>query len=358
MLYWYSVSRKSEKIEIVDVVDTAKLLLLSRKPGDAYRLLQVIGIQQNFNQIFGKSEEELIAILMKEAPFLLEDETEFLYNIRYGLRKDTVNDMGIWTNILEQKGGISNASVSALIIKYTREGVLSNEVLTYVLELKGISAEDCSKCIGHKKYLINVLKLASKESIYKEPFHSLMKDEKKIISLLDDENFENSYVFSDNKRLSKDVNFRKNFMEEDYAYFDHCVKNFSSAKTLTRVYFNTPLKYVVNFEYLIKTLYQRYNYDERDLRYLLRNYTFKGRVCKVNDSSISIRAYNIWTLLPCRINKQKYLVINGSKEHFPSKGEIIYFKFDYLALDSNKVNVYLPALSLEKMRELESQISD
>lgn len=218
---------------------------------------------------------------------------------------------GIWTNILEQKGGISNASVSALIIKYTREGVLSNEVLTYVLELKGISAEDCSKCIEHKKYLINVLKPVSKESIYKEPFHSFMKDEKKIISLLDDENFENSYVFSEDKRLSKDDNFRKNFMEEDYVYFDHCVKNFSSAKTLTRVYFNTPLKYVVNFEYLIKTLYQRYNYDERDLRYLLRNYTFKGRICKVNDSSISIRAYNIWTLLPCRMNNQKYLVING-----------------------------------------------
>ena len=45
MLYWYSVSRKSEKIETADVVDTAKVLLLSRKPGDAYRLLQVIGIQ-------------------------------------------------------------------------------------------------------------------------------------------------------------------------------------------------------------------------------------------------------------------------------------------------------------------------
>lgn len=46
MLYWYNVSRKFKEIEIADVVDTAKVLLLSRKLGDAYRLLQVIGIHQ------------------------------------------------------------------------------------------------------------------------------------------------------------------------------------------------------------------------------------------------------------------------------------------------------------------------
>ncbi len=352
----YGVSCRFKEIETVSIVDTAKLLLLNRKPGDAYRLLEMIGIQQNFGQVFGESEEELIAILMKEAPFLLEDETEFLYNIKYGLRKDTINDIGIWMDILQQKVRVSNASISALIIKYARDGMFSNETLMRILEHKGVSAEDCKKCIENKKYLIEVLKPASKESIYREPFYSLMKDEKKMINLFDDENFENRYAFSDDKRINRDADFRKNFMKEDYAYFDQCAKNFSSAKALIRVYFNTPLKYVVNFEYLIETLYKRFDYDNRDFRYLLRGYTLKGRVCKVNDTSISIRAYNIWTLLPCRMNKQKSLVIDGNKKRFPSKGEIIYFKFDYLALDSHKVNVYLPVLSLEKMRELESQM--
>ena len=175
----YGVSCRFKEIETVSIVDTAKLLLLNRKPGDAYRLLQMIGIQQNFGQVFGESEEELIAILMKEAPFLLEDETEFLYNIKYGLRKDTINDIGIWMDILQQKVRVSNASISALIIKYARDGMFSNETLMRILEHKGVSAEDCKKCIENKKYLIEVLKPASKESIYREPFYSLMKDEKR-----------------------------------------------------------------------------------------------------------------------------------------------------------------------------------
>ena len=62
-----------------------------------------------------------------------------------------------------------------------------------------------------------------------------------------------------------------------------------------------------------------------------------------------------YPLLPCRLSKPKGFVSAEGGKRLPNKGEIIYFKFDYLAEDSDKVNVYLPALSLEEMKELEAQ---
>lgn len=344
----------SKESDISAVIDTAKVLLENRKPGCAYKLLQFVGVRQDFSQVLNKSEQELTDIIMGKAPFLTADETEFLYNIKYGLRAETVNEISIWTAIFQEKTKLVDTPITNLIMRYVKSGMLSDEVLVPILELKGIPKEEQLKGIENRKYLNSVLSPRYKGSIYKEPFYSLMGNEKKILNLLEDGSFENYYAFSEDKRVSRDTNSKEDLTEE-YAYFNQCVQNFSSARVLVRVYFNTPLKYVVNFEYLIKTLYECYGYDETDIRYLLRGYILKGRVCQINDSSVSIRAYNFWTLLPCRLSKPKGFVSAEGGKRLPNKGEIIYFKFDYLAEDSDKVNVYLPALSLEEMKELEAQ---
>lgn len=332
-------------------VDTAKVLIQNGKPGDAYRLLQAIEVDRDFSQVLGISEEELLQSVESRSPFLTVNEAGFLCNLKYGLRAETADSKGVWDAICQGTQEITDISINGLIKRYVKRGVFSDETLLHILKLRGFSDESCMKCLSDRSCVLTLLSPSHKECVYKEPFYSLLEDEKKIMELLEDETFDNDYRFSE-KRLDKATN--KGVVTEEREYFDRCTKNYSSAKNLVRVYFNTPLKYVVNLEYLIETIIKRFDYSETDLRYLLRGYTFKGKVCRVNENSVSIRAYNVWTCLPCRLGNQKC----RRDKQLPEKGEIIYFKFDYLAVGSRKINVCLPVASLEEMRELEAHSPD
>lgn len=334
-----------------DVVETAKILLISRKPDCTYKLLKAVGIRGNFSQALGMSDEELIDAIMRGGPLLAEDAAEFLFNVKYGLKIETVNDRDAWTLIYQNSMGVMPASIDGLVRKYARHDVFSKETLLHILKLRGVSEDECNKCLTSKSSMMSRLTGDCRDTIYKRPFYPIMQDEKKIISLLDDENFESIYRFSEDRRL--DLNTNKKVAEDEREYFDYCAQNFSSARNLVRVYFNTPLKYAVNLEYLIKTIMERFQYGETDVKYLLRDYTFRGKVCRLNEKSVSVRAFNVWTSLSCRLNRRK--CIGGEESQCLRLNQMIYFKFDYLEANSGKINVCLPAVSLERVRELEAR---
>ncbi len=55
----------------------------------------------------------------------------FLYNIKYGLRAKTVDEVGIWTAILQEKTRSMDACITNLIMRYVRHGMLSDKALVF-----------------------------------------------------------------------------------------------------------------------------------------------------------------------------------------------------------------------------------
>lgn len=335
----------------LEAIDLAKTLIDRGELTIAYKLMKLVKFDYDVSKILGLKKEYIKSLLLKKAPLSSPDDFEIYLNAEYGFSRKDADDSVAWKIIIDNENvSIYGSALDNLLKKYLKENLLSNNTILNILRMRGIN-EDYIDENAADEYLYNLLK--KKDTVHGEPFYSLMQNENEILGFLNSGKFINKYQFNEDAKLNLNTTHNIDLTKVPYEYFDQCVKSFKSSENLIRVYFNTPLKCTINLEYLINALKKKFDCDESRIRFLLGDYVFKGKVCKVNENSVSIRPFNIWTLKPCRFNTKKYWVSDGEERHIVKVGDILYFKYNYMASDSEKINVHFPELSLERMHETE-----
>jgi len=339
-----SLKKKCSDENRLDVISFAKRIAGQGYIQCSYDLLNSVKLEHEMYAIFDENRSILENQISNKKSFQNPNECSLYLFYKFNIYSKTINDLELWDVFFDETGWIRHTeSFRVLIKRYLKNGFLNDQTILYFLDRFGVRQESYNKEMA-KSYLNNYLGTGT---VYIEPYYSSMCFEDKMISLLDDPNFINKYEFS-LERLGINTNFDVNQAKEYYLYFDKCFSNYKNVENIIRVYFNSPIKRFVNIEYLIVSISKRFNIDEKKMKYLLGDYVFKGKVCRINDNSVSIRAFNVWTVRSCRLNIRKYWVTdNNGQKHQLEIGDILFFKFAYIT-DEGKINVHYPELSYEK----------
>ena len=140
-----------------------------------------------------------------------------------------------------------------------------------------------------------------------------------------------------------------------YDLFHKYMDTKEDAEEIVFYYFNSLYRYFIYLEYVVTYLTERFSLQEQELRRLFKGYLLYGKVIKINKNSVSIRMINVFTAKACRLSLKKvYRDREGAPIH-PQIGDEFYFKFNYLVIDYQKLYLYQPTYTLERIYELKDK---
>ena len=135
----------------------------------------------------------------------------------------------------------------------------------------------------------------------------------------------------------------------EYSLFNQYMAKDQDVYNIVFMYFNSLFRYIVDFEYVVHYIKDRFLLNENELKKVFEEYIFGGRVCRINENSISIRVKNVLTLRAFRMDISKSCIErNGGVVTLKLKDDF-YFKFDYMLYECSKIYVCSPALIIEEM---------
>lgn len=350
--YYWTVEYLSKEFDPEDsefAYQLAKQIFEAGYYARSYRLLRFTVGTKNIAVNMGVSAQDLVERMCREAKSLDSTQLQYAVALIYDFQIDAPSDIETWNQILKYPLPASREQYSKLVRRSYENGVIPATILERYLREQGVEISGRLDETADKYFASfmpeNVMK--------KEPFYSLYSDEQAMLTLLADKSFENPCAFSLMQRIKEQP--EDDTEQENLSFFLKCAANYQSAENLVHVFFNTPWKNIIYIEDLLGVLKNQFHLDDHGIRYVLGDYAFFGKVCNVNPISISIRSRSFHTKEPCRMNTKKFWIPEGEGRHSFRVGEILYFKYNYYAEDSDKINVHYPALSFEEMKVLEER---
>lgn len=263
------------------------------------------------------------------------------YSVNYENSDETVH------NIIRDNTFMQGAWMVSFYIKFLRRNTLSTQQQELVLKKMGFAQDVVDACMVNGAYesVMNLKKINSKQlqKLKEEPSVLEQQLEESLNSML--------YPFSAREKIS----FREEDYSEDksalYGLFEQYMSKENNPKRIVFLYFNSLFRYLVNLEYVVVYLRQRFSLNIYQLRDLFKEYILFGRLIKINENSVSIRVKNVLTVKPCRMNTKKCRLYRDGETVKPQLKDDTYLHFDYIFDDGSKINVHFPAFTLEEMFE-------
>ena len=274
-------------------------------------------------------------------------------SLKYGYSGDSNNNEDVVNNIIQDKTFVQGSWVILFYLKLLSINQLKPHQQKCILLKMGFAEEIADTCVASGAYdaVIRLKKINSKQL-------QILKSNPDMLEQHLEESFRNLiYPFSAREKAS----FREEDYAEDksslYALFHKYMDQEQDCKRIVFLYLNSLFRYLVNMEYVIEYLENRFTLNELEIRELFRGYILYGRVIKINDKSVSIRIKNVLTIRPCRMSSKKCYLYKDGKQVQPQLKDDLYFKFDYILEDGSKLNLHFPAFTIEDMREKEKRYS-
>ena len=123
--------------------------------------------------------------------------------------------------------------------------------------------------------------------------------------------------------------------------FNVCLHKYKSEDNFVRLYFNSPLKLGVKFEYLVEKLKVRFNCKNKKIKFILKEYLIKGKISEINESYITIKPLNLNTGQECRMILNGCVLQNDKQKEFLQKNRICYFMFDFMKEVNNRKIIFV-----------------
>ncbi len=267
--------------------------------------------------------------------------------------KSNVNIFSFWKNVIENETGtrfqlLLIKTISKFIFKGQIDTIVGNDVLrllkTVCSSKTGIEKEDTFEFKQNSKRIVNLDNGITKQKILclddyfiDEKYYSFMGDERNFIK---DNNLKSSilkeFIFI------KEIEFKPTApFNEIYKFFNVCLNKFENEENFIRLYYNSPLKLVVGFEYLLEILKNHFNCKNKRIKFLLKDYLVKGKISGITENYYLITPLNLNTKNICRISRNEQLSYNEKQEGLLKENKVLYFRFDYAKIVKSKTIIFL-----------------
>lgn len=273
-------------------------------------------------------------------------------NLRYGYNENGNNSNVILQNILEDTHFLNGKWSASFLKKLARNEVLTKEQKTIFLLKIGLEEKAARKIVEEERFEVVMLAQSKEKLVLAE----LLDDRQKLMDYITYTTIDTmQFPFSARERITIRNDASQYDRTREYSIFNEYMEREQEPRKIAYLYFNSIFRYIVNLEYVVEYLENRFALNEKQLKTIFGDYILWGRVCKVNENSVSIRVKNVLTLHPCRMNTNKYWIErDGVKVKLKIKDDF-YFKVAYLMKNGSKLNVHFPAFSIEDMRNIESR---
>lgn len=268
-------------------------------------------------------------------------------SLKHGYSVNYDNSEEILRNVISDKTFMQGAWMLSFYTRFLRENELNSFQQELVLKKMGFAKDIVDACMANGAFesVMNLKKINSKQ------IQKLKENPEILEQQLVESMHTMLYPFSAREKIS----FREEDYSEDksalYALFEQHMSKENDPKRIAFLYFNSLFRYLVNLEYVVVYLRQRFSLNVYQLRDLFKDYILFGRVIKINENSVSIRIKNVLTVRPCRMNHKKCHIFRNGEAVNPQPKDDIYFHFDYIFDDGTKINVHFPAFTVEEMLE-------
>lgn len=208
----------------------------------------------------------------------------------HGLNEDTVNDFAPWKAVFADKFLLGNKRYIKYLIGHyfgNRLKVLNfnEDIIRYISQSMGIPIfTDIKKNLAFFKNN----KIRAAHHLKLEPYNSMYLDEKLCVTFLKKAEFYNPY-----KHKIQSIRLQKFKKDEFKAYelIDKIVDQYSSFHNILFVYLNSPLKYFVEFNYILRKAVAKFT--KADIVNSCNKFMIRGRIAEFN-GGISFNPSNIW----------------------------------------------------------------
>ena len=275
--------------------------------------------------------------------------------LKYNLNNENINQFSFWQNIIKNENEPDKLFRSLLaknINGLKKDGqinvIVGNEVLRVLRSIQSSNVGKDNNAVlktdQKPKQLLNFEHGMEKQltscsdSIFKEnseQFHSLIKDEK---NFLKDNNLK-SGLLKEYTYVKENVINNKESTEKSYELFNLfnvCLHKYQSEENFVRLYFNSPLKLGIKFEYLVEKLREQFNCKNKKLKFLFKEYFIKGKISEINENYLTIKPLNLNTDQEYRMNLNGLFLKDDKQKDFLKIDGICYFTFDFIKEINNK----------------------
>lgn len=272
-------------------------------------------------------------------------------SLQYGYEENGNNSDEMVQKILDDTQYISGAWYVPFIKNLSRNMKLDNEQKIKIMLKIGMEEKAARDIICKGLFDIVMLTHSGEKAVLTE----LVDDRPRFMEYITYTINTMQFPFSAREKISTRSDAVQYDRSREYSVFNEYMEKENDPNKITYLYFNSIFRYIVNLEYVVEYLKNRFFLNEKQLKTTFGDYILWGRVCKVNDYSVSIRVKNVFTLRPCRMNTNKYWIErDGLKVKLKEKDDF-FFKFAYMMDDGAKINVHFPTFSIEEMHNIESR---
>ena len=314
---------------------------------ECWKLLSGTRKEKMIRTILGQAKAQEYMNKLLESGLNRSNKYYLFLSLKYGYSVNYENDEETIHNIIMDDTFMQGAWMVSFYIRFLRRHSLTLQQQELILKKMGLAQDVVEACMANGAYesVMNLKKINSKQlqNLKAEP--ELLKKE------LEESMNRMLYPYSAREKIS----FREEDYREDksalYSLFEQYMCKEENPKRIVYLYFNSLFRYLVNLEYVVVYLRQRFSLNKPELKDLFKDYILFGRVGKINENSVSIRVKNVLTRQLCRMNYKKCQRLWDGETVKPQLKDDIYCCFDYIYDDGTKINVDLPAFTLEEMYE-------